>query len=438
MPNVLTHAQVLQHVRPIVLVLDEVGTILQAEGTSLASLGFDAEALIGDNALEYVAPGHLEPMMFVFAGPGDHVVRDRHEPFPLELIGPDGNPMFVDCAAERVRHDDQVLWVVTMMPHSLQSASFHALVAYGRGASAYEVAETIAERLAWEWEPGSDIRSFLLADPVDGRFTSATEPGRTPATDGLLCALARDVSDDAPWNRGIGAPHVTVPVGQLPDTIAHAAREAGFVVACVAIGTHADRRHLALVSFGSHPHVFQGNLDMIMTESVKTLDMGLQREAAEEELRRAAGQDALTGLSNRLTFSEALDGRDATTSAVLYIDVDHFKEINDSFGHDVGDRILIEISHRIQSSCRSDDVVARLGGDEFVVLLSDVDPTRAERIAHRVLARISDPLPADIGPESIAASGGLALVSADEDAIERADLAMLESKRSGRAQLVVA
>ena len=123
---------------------------------------------------------------------------------------------------------------------------------------------------------------------------------------------------------------------------------------------------------------------------------------------------------------------------MLFIDVDHFKTVNDSFGHTVGDEVLVEVGRRIRSMCRPVDVIARLGGDEFAVLLADIDPTHAERISHRVLARISDPLPPGLGPERIAASGGLALTSHDDDAVERADLAILASKRAGRAQLVVA
>ena len=72
------------------------------------------------------------------------------------------------------------------------------------------------------------------------------------------------------------------------------------------------------------------------------------------------------------------------------------------------------------------------------MVLGDIDPTTAERMAHRILARIADPLPAEVGPERIAASGGLALTTLDDDAVERADLAMLASKRAGRAQLVIA
>ncbi len=439
MPNVLTDAEMLRHVRPMVMVLDEVGTILQVAGSSLATLGYDPDALVGDNALSYVSPRHVETITFVFNGPGDHVVRNVHEPFPLELIGTDGEPTLVDCAAERVHRDGEVLWVVTMMPHSLQSAAFHALTAFGRGASAHEVGATIAERLSWSWEARSEIRSFLLADTVGGAFTTATEPGATHQSDSLLHELAGHVAHhDAPWNRDFTAPHVTVPVEALPAAIASVARAAGFVVACIAVGRLDGEPQLGIVSFGVHEHAFQGNFEMIMTESVATLEMALQREGADDKLRRAAEQDPLTGLANRMTFSRALIDRGDTTSAVLYIDVDHFKAINDSFGHAAGDAILIEIGRRLRLMCGPDDLIARIGSDEFAVLFTSVDPTKAERMAHRVLARICEPLPEGLGPECIEASGGLAMAACDDDAVERADLAMLASKRAGRAQLIIA
>ena len=439
MPNVLTDAEMLRHVRPMVMVLDEVGTILQVAGSSLATLGYDPDALVGDNALSYVSPRHVETITFVFNGPGDHVVRNVHEPFPLELIGSDGEPTLVDCAAERVHRDGEVLWVVTMMPHSLQSAAFHALTAFGRGASAHEVGTTIAERLSWSWEARSEIRSFFLADTVSGAFTTATEPGATHQSGSLLHEFAGHVANhDAPWNRDLTAPHVTVPVEALPAAIASAASAAGFVVACIAVGRLDGEPQLGIVSLGVHEHVFQGNFEMIMTESVATLEMALQREGADDKLRRAAEEDPLTGLANRMTFSKALIDRGDTTSAVLYIDVDHFKEINDSFGHAAGDAILIEIGRRLRLMCRPDDLIARIGSDEFAVLLTGVDPTKAERMAHRVLARICEPLPEGLGPECVEASGGLAMAACDDDAVERADLAMLASKRAGRAQLIIA
>ena len=435
----LTDAEMLRHVRPMVMVLDEVGTILQVAGSSLATLGYDPDALVGHSALSYVSPRHVETIMFVFNGPGDHVVRNVQEPFPLELVGADGEPTLVDCAAERVHRDGEVLWVVTMMPHSLQSAAFHALTAFGRGASAHEVGTTIAERLSWQWEARSEIRSFLLADNVGGAFTTATEPRVTHQSGSLLHELVSHVGDhDAPWNSDLNAPHVTVPVETLPTPIASAASAAGFVVACIAVGRLDGDPQLGILSFGVHEHVFQGNFEMIMTESVATLEMALQREGADDKLRRAAEEDPLTGLANRMTFSKALIDRGDTTAAVLYIDVDHFKEINNSFGHAAGDAILIEIGRRLRLMCQPDDLIARIGSDEFAVLLTSVDPTRAERMAHRVLARICEPLPEGLGPERIEASGGLALAASDDNAVERADKAMHASTRAGRAQLIIA
>jgi len=422
----------------MVLILSEVGTILQVEGASLSLIGYDPAAMIGRNALNYVSSRHQEPMLFVFTGPGEHVVRDRHAPFPLELTGSDGQPMMVDCAAERIHHDGRLLWIVTLMPHSLQSASFHALEAYGRGATALEVGGTIAERLSGRWDLGSGNRSFLLADPSDGAFTTVTEPGRDEGPDGLVDAFERNVGGDAPWNRELEGHHLTVSVNDLPSALASAALECGYDVACVALGYLEGEAQLGIVSFGDHQHAFNGTHELIMNESVATLDRAIARQDAEDQLKRAAELDSLTGLANRLAFSAALNERATSKSAVLYIDVDHFAEINDSFGREAGDAVLVEIGHRIRSMCRPDDVIARIASDEFAVFLPHVDPTKAERLAHSMLARICEPLPEGVGPECVEASGGLALAACDDNAVERADLAMLAGKRAGRSQLIIA
>jgi diguanylate cyclase (GGDEF)-like protein len=126
-------------------------------------------------------------------------------------------------------------------------------------------------------------------------------------------------------------------------------------------------------------------------------------------------------------------------TAVLRIDVDRLTEINDSFGDDVGDAVLAEVEHRIRTTCRSHDVITHLGSDEFVVMLFHRDAISLERLAHSVLARISDPLPAHLGPTYVAASGGLAFnpEDTDDDPVERATRALGASKQAGRAQLVI-
>jgi diguanylate cyclase (GGDEF)-like protein len=124
--------------------------------------------------------------------------------------------------------------------------------------------------------------------------------------------------------------------------------------------------------------------------------------------------------------------------AVLYIDVDRFKEVNDRWGHAVGDRVLAQLAERIERSCRPRDVVARFGGDEFVVLLRDVDQAGAERIGERIVAAAGAPLELPDGPERVTLSIGLAPVCSDTDPVDVADRAMMSAKRLGRDRLVTA
>ena len=215
MEGVLTDAEVLAHVRPMIFVVDDDGTIIQTAGASVSMMGFSVDDLVGRSALEFVAPRHLEAITFVFAGPGDHVVRDRHAPFPLEVLDRQGRAISCDCAAERVRRDGRVIWIATITPHPFQSASDHALDAYGRGASPLDVASTIAERLAWKWDSASELRTFMLTEPVGGRFTSVRQPGHTGPDDPILTAIAVCLESRTSWSHDHDAAHVVVAVDQV-------------------------------------------------------------------------------------------------------------------------------------------------------------------------------------------------------------------------------
>jgi diguanylate cyclase (GGDEF)-like protein len=436
-PETLTPEEVLSYVRPMVLVLDAVGTITQATGTSIEIVGFRTGEMVGRNALEFVAPSHYEQMLSVFAGGGANVMVDLHSTFPLDLLDDDGHSFTADCGARRVRRADETMWVVTLSPHAFQSASFHATAAYVRNESSAVIARTIAERLPWPRGQGSKLRSFVLSDVVNRRFTCANEPGSAYAEPGLMRALKTQICHDAPWNSDLAVPLVTVGVDTLPRAIALAARAQDFTVASIGVARSEGNPHLALVSFGSHKLMFTGNLELILNESISTLEKTIRREQADGILRHEAEHDPLTGLSNRRRFSDAVDGRTRPTSALLYIDLDQFKAINDVYGHAVGDEVLIEVGLRIQSVCRPNDVVARLGGDEFGVLLSDVDAATAEIIARRVLHVIGQPLPCVLGPGSVSASGGLAIASTNDHVLDSADMAMFSAKRAGRSRLVI-
>jgi diguanylate cyclase (GGDEF)-like protein len=166
-----------------------------------------------------------------------------------------------------------------------------------------------------------------------------------------------------------------------------------------------------------------------------------------EELRHQAMHDALTGLPNRTLFLDRtqhavhLAARNGLWPAVLYIDLDGFKPVNDTYGHEAGDVLLQAFSERLDGCLRSADTAARLGGDEFAVLLhGPLDASSVERVLDRIRSQLA--LPIDLGAgrnATIGASIGVAFADADTDVdtlIRHADVAMYTAKRNGRQRSV--
>jgi diguanylate cyclase (GGDEF)-like protein/PAS domain S-box-containing protein len=156
-----------------------------------------------------------------------------------------------------------------------------------------------------------------------------------------------------------------------------------------------------------------------------------------------ANYDSVTALPNRRLFLDRLGyelkkcERSGISLAVLYIDLDYFKDINDTHGHDAGDLLLIEASRRISNCIRNTDTVARLGGDEFAVLLIDLaDTSRVDAVAKHINDTLSQPFHLHDIEATVSASIGIATNTGDSDTmkdiIRRADLAMYKAKRGGR------
>jgi diguanylate cyclase (GGDEF)-like protein/PAS domain S-box-containing protein len=170
------------------------------------------------------------------------------------------------------------------------------------------------------------------------------------------------------------------------------------------------------------------------------------RKEAEEQIRHAAYHDALTNLPNRTLLSDRMSmaierAKRSTTFkfAVLFIDLDRFKVVNDTMGHETGDKLLIELSHRLKQCVRTIDTVARLGGDEFAVLLDGiVSDKRVIEIADRIQKLLSEPFHLDGQDFFTTASIGIAfsssLYESPDDVLRDADTAMYRAKANGKAR----
>jgi diguanylate cyclase (GGDEF)-like protein/PAS domain S-box-containing protein len=165
------------------------------------------------------------------------------------------------------------------------------------------------------------------------------------------------------------------------------------------------------------------------------------RKRLEAKLRHDAEHDPLTGLVNRRVFETRLEAlttgdQQSASGAVIFIDLDHFKLVNDSLGHRAGDELIRRVADTLRSSVRETDTVARLGGDEFAVLLPDCPSAQATQVAEELVARIA----ADLGTGNAGASAGIAAIIAGataEDVMAAADMALYDAKTTGRRRAVL-
>jgi diguanylate cyclase (GGDEF)-like protein/PAS domain S-box-containing protein len=188
----------------------------------------------------------------------------------------------------------------------------------------------------------------------------------------------------------------------------------------------------------SHASVTSGDLG---PEAILNFRDITERRQLHDQLRFEAGHDSLTRLANRATFRRRIAGalerhhRDRGRMALLYLDLDDFKQINDTHGHAEGDRLLATVGERLAASVRGRDLAARLGGDEFGIVVEDATPELARRLAERLLETASGPWRG--GEHAGGASVGIALScpgDSPEDLLQRADAAMYRAKADGKGR----
>jgi diguanylate cyclase (GGDEF)-like protein len=231
--------------------------------------------------------------------------------------------------------------------------------------------------------------------------------------------------------------------GALPAVVRAALPGAGHVV-LVPLGPPAERIGVAAFEWGSPRGAIPGRLVQLTERCCTTTAMALARASLQAEVHRLATTDALTGLANRRVVQDALArhlaaaGQIGRSVALLLIDVDRFKAVNDTHGHAVGDAVLRHVGAVLRASCRGSDLPARYGGEEFVVLLPHSSVHDALAMGERLRCALGD----GSGPVPFTVSIGLAASPAHagdaDELVVAADQALYRAKAEGRDRLEVA
>lgn len=298
-----------------------------------------------------------------------------------------------------------------------------------------------------------DAQRFVGTPAVDAMVSTvqAQREGRlhTLTRDGIPVSTSLARSQRWGWSVAVGAPEHLLRAQRTAMTAAVAVGTLAAIGLGLAVAWRLARRVLVTVAgLNTAARALQRGeplkLPRVQLREAEAVAQAMQRAAVVmEQVKYLAQHDGLTGLANRMLFIElarhqlALARRQNHTLALLAIDLDGFKAVNDTNGHAAGDSVLKQAAGRLETTCREADVAARLGGDEFMVLMGSTDEANAERTAQRLIDALAQPYAGTAQP--VSASVGLALFPAHGETLEalmaRADEALYAAKAAGKHRL---
>ncbi len=292
-----------------------------------------------------------------------------------------------------------------------------------------------------------EVLADTLSHDTDGPMGIAYDQDGTRFVAGPLAADLAGISSEGglaeepgtPWQRALASGR---PVFGRTEDLAEPLRSRGLerggpAYVVVPVPDPGNDRPALIVQWPTHESMAELLAEALANRALKAVTLALQRRETLRQLERQARRDGLTGLVNREHFFVVLDRLSARRRpfGVCYVDLDHFKPVNDTLGHLAGDHVLVACGRRIEAAVRDGDVVARLGGDEFAVACADVTVEELEGVAARIVDALKEPLLVSGHRVSTAASVGCAFGEADEvpDAVvAAADEALYAAKRAGR------
>lgn len=394
-------------------------------------LGYDPADVVGTSGLDFYHPDDVG----LFASVVSQITRDRYTPRTYSLFRlrhADGSYVTLEVLGGLVESDGEPVgfWMVGRPPRrsEVYADVLHSLLDELPLARALE---PIPEAMFPEVGAKVCITCWPSSEPIftvgDRLPPSLTGRVRLPGTlwDHAVrtrTSVARDSLDELD-----------------PATAKLAAREGLDSVLVLPIRAFGADINATLTIWGEIGSPPAGSLERLAELAADLVAAALRVRGRLDDLSRTARSDALTGLANRAAFEEAL-AANATAShvAILYIDLDRFKAVNDTFGHLVGDQLLEVVARRMLREVRTVDLMARLGGDEFAVLCPGCDPDEAVRIAERIITTVTEPVVVDGHELHVGASVGVAHSAVYvDDLLRRADDALYDAKNAGRGTVRV-
>ncbi len=422
-----------------VAVIDDEGVIGHLNQRLADVTGHSVQDLVGQD-VQTIAPNFHQKSQ-LFACRGDAEKMEKLQTWfdqDLELLCRDGSLICVDSACSRLERDGQYWTVVAIIENPASSAAKDVLLAAESQSLAVEEAVAAATaqseqrfRLAFEGNMAPMVFSSSEGMFLEVNDSFCQMSGRTRdeliGRDSKHFTYPEDIGISEEVNRNIASSETD----QVRYTKRFLHKNGRIVIAEVSICSARDEN---------------GNT-LYFVSSVRDVT---EERALANQLSYQALHDPLTGLANRALFDDRLMQaqsrlvRKEEMGAVLLLDLDDFKGVNDVYGHLIGDQLLVSIAHRFEKVTRASDTICRFGGDEFLYLAEGLtSPGEAEKIAERLLGSLAEPFTfEDVHIEQRASVGivvwdGASTTTNSVELVQNADASMYEAKRRGHGQLVV-
>lgn len=428
--------------------MDRDGIALWASRSLEELLGVSADDVVGRHVVELVAPSSLELAIRALSHAAADARSSGVAPTEwegagpvLDLLRPDGSTVTCSVSVASPARTGLDCFVLQLRRADPSRSLEDALHAMGTDRPLPELLTRVTEVLRADLP---DAEVVVLRPTEHGGLELIPEP------EWLSPELLSPAAFGAAWDKAVA--HRGEIVEQSTQDLAPPLRAAAEAAGVQWLCLHAiepvipgDPLTGAMVSvWNRSPHRLHFLNHDRLERCSHLMSVALRWEYGRRALQWAATHDSLTGLSNRAAFLaelRAVSGvrrRSSDKTALLYLDLDDFKPVNDRHGHTLGDRVLVEVASRLRDAVRPSDTVARLGGDEFAVLCPGlVDLDTAEELAQRLVTEVARPMQVEGIELRIGLSAGIASVGDDEDgerSLSRADDALRAAKLGGKAR----